>query len=337
MNYKMEKTISYKQEFKLPSDISHEDGQIIFYRPNSYMGVMYIDIKSRRIPVFHIGTEEEMALPYMTINYSFCGKCEFLLKNGAATYLDTGEYAIDYGTALPDNESYYYPRAEYKGLELFLFPCPQLDLALSLHGMENTLSTALGTRFQKLQEPFISKASPQFQRAIESMLDDVLLSPTPDLLLLDSSRFLQLLEKESSGDVPPRVYYSSSQVQIARKAMDILTDDLSKRHSAAWLASSFGISETCLKNYFRGVYGRGYSELLNEIRMKKAAELILENKMKIAQISDAVGFATQSRFARAFKNYYGMAPLEFKRTANLKPPKTGPPEIFFKDPQNHNL
>ena len=65
------------------------------------------------------------------------------------------------------------------------------------------------------------------------------------------------------------------------------------------------------------VYGRGYSELLNEIRMKKAAELILKNSMKISEISDAVGFATQSRFAKAFKNYYGAAPLEYKRKHNL--------------------
>ena len=87
---------------------------------------------------------------------------------------------------------------------------------------------------------------------------------------------------------------------------------------AFFLAKHFGISETSLKNYFRGVYGRGYSELLNEIRMKKAAELILNNSMKISQVSDAVGFATQSRFAKAFKNYYGAAPLEYKRKHNLK-------------------
>jgi len=46
--------------------------------------------------------------------------------------------------------------------------------------------------------------------------------------------------------------------------------------------------------------------------------LILNNSMKISQVSDAVGFATQSRFAKAFKNYYGAAPLEYKRKHNLK-------------------
>ena len=138
-----------------------------------------------------------------------------------------------------------------------------------------------------------------------------------NLLAVDVSRWLQVLCSKRDAVETNRVYYSGSQIQIARKTMDILTEDLSKRYSAATLAKHFGISETSLKNYFQGVYGRGYSELLNEIRMKKAAELILKNSMKISEISDAVGFATQSRFAKAFKNYYGAAPLEYKRKHNL--------------------
>lgn len=56
---------------------------------------------------------------------------------------------------------------------------------------------------------------------------------------------------------------------------------------------------------------------MNEIRRKKAAELILKNSMKISEISDAVGFATQSRFAKAFKNYYGLHRLNISAKHNL--------------------
>lgn len=147
--------------------------------------------------------------------------------------------------------------------------------------------------------------------------DDIEADADMNLLAVDVSRWLQVLCSKRDAVETNRVYYSGSQIQIARKTMDILTEDLSKRYSAATLAKRFGISETSLKNYFQGVYGRGYSELLNEIRMKKAAELILKNSMKISEISDAVGFATQSRFAKAFKNYYGAAPLEYKRKHNL--------------------
>ena len=70
----------------------------------------------------------------MTVNFSFLGKCEVLLKNGGGTYVDTGEYSIDYGTASREADEFYYPRAQYHGMELILYPCPELDKELSLNG-----------------------------------------------------------------------------------------------------------------------------------------------------------------------------------------------------------
>lgn len=72
----------------------------------------------------------------MTVNFSFLGKCEVLLKNGGGTYVDTGEYSIDYGTASREADEFYYPRAQYHGMELILYPCPELDKELSLNGGE---------------------------------------------------------------------------------------------------------------------------------------------------------------------------------------------------------
>jgi AraC-like DNA-binding protein len=96
--------------------------------------------------------------------------------------------------------------------------------------------------------------------------------------------------------------------------MEIITTDLSVRYTAAELAKQFMVSETSIKNYFRGVYGKGYREFINELRMERAAELLLENKHKVSEISEMVGFATQSRFAKAFKNYWDKSPLEYKRS-----------------------
>mgnify|MGYP001234906060 CR=1 FL=1 len=197
-------------------------------------------------------------------------------------------------------------------------PCPELDKELLLNGRNTKMSVELKERFLGRETPFISKADARIEQAVRVIADDIEADADMELLAVDVSRWLQVLCSKKDAVETNRVYYSGSQIQIARKTMDILTEDLSKRYSAATLAKHFGISETSLKNYFRGVYGRGYSELLNEIRMKKAAELILNNSMKISQVSDGVGFATQSRFAKAFKNYYGAAPLEYKRKHNLK-------------------
>ena len=308
----------FKKEFILPSDMGEEDGMILSYRITPELELWYIDIRSRRIPDVSLESAADKEIPFMTVNYSFKGKCELLLKNGEATYLDTGEYAIDYGAACTDKDAFYYPRADYHGLELFLYPGKELDQALSLPGMDQQTTEKLGQRHAGRNEPFIAKANARMVHTMELIAEDVQHGPSRELLALDISRLMQILYEEKEETENIRTYYSGSQVQIVRKAMDILTEDLSKRYSAAELARQFGISETSLKNYFRGVYGRGYSELLNEIRMKQAAEMIREGKSKIAQISDAVGFATQSRFARAFKNYFGISPMEYKRMEILQ-------------------
>ena len=310
--------MSISKKIILHGEMGEKDGMIVSYPIHPDLELWYIDIRSRRLPDVPMKLEVDRGIPFMTVNYSFKGKCELLLKNGEATYLDTGEYAIDYGTACTDKDAFYYPRADYHGVELFLYPGRNLDQALSLHGRRQQMTTKLGQSHEKRKEPFIARASTQIQHACELIAEDVQQEATRELLALDVSRLLHILSTENTETEEPRIYYSGSQVQIVRKALDILTEDLSRRYSAAELAQQFGISETCLKNYFRGVYGRGYSELLTEIRMKKAAELLLAGEMKIAQISDAVGYATQSRFARAFRNYFGAAPLEYKRTENLK-------------------
>lgn len=77
-----------KREVILPSDFSGEKGKVVCYRISSYLELLYIDIRSRRIPEVQIQAYEGEAV--MTVNFSFLGKCEVLLKNGGGTYVDTG-------------------------------------------------------------------------------------------------------------------------------------------------------------------------------------------------------------------------------------------------------
>lgn len=73
-------------------------------------------------------------------------------------------------------------------------------------------------------------------------------------------------------------------------------------HHPAWeLAEEFSISETSLKNYFRGVYGQNVSVYLREIRMNKAGELLATTRLSVAEIAEQVGYLNQSKFASVFQ------------------------------------
>ena len=54
----------------------------------------------------------------------------------------------------------------------------------------------------------------------------------------------------------------------------------------------------------------GYSpnEYIRIIRMKKAAELLLENRYTVAEVSYKVGIMIRSIFSKCFKQQFGVAP-----------------------------
>ncbi len=52
-------------------------------------------------------------------------------------------------------------------------------------------------------------------------------------------------------------------------------------------------------------------EVINITRLKKAAELLAEGDYKIYEISDMVGFSSQSNFARNFQKQFNITPTEY--------------------------
>jgi len=52
-------------------------------------------------------------------------------------------------------------------------------------------------------------------------------------------------------------------------------------------------------------------EVINITRLKKAAELLAEGDYKIYEVSDMVGFSSQSNFARNFQKQFGMTATEY--------------------------
>lgn len=52
-------------------------------------------------------------------------------------------------------------------------------------------------------------------------------------------------------------------------------------------------------------------ELVNIVRLKKAARLIAENHYKLFEISQMVGYSSQSIFGKNFQKHFGMTPIEY--------------------------
>lgn len=123
------------------------------------------------------------------------------------------------------------------------------------------------------------------------------------------------LVRNSMNGIPVISVHSAPRIgrKIGTKLIGITT------HHPAWeLAEEFSISETSLKNYFRGVYGQNISVYLREIRMNKAGELLATTRLSVAEIAEQVGYLNQSKFASVFKKQFGVSPLEYRRSRHLE-------------------
>ncbi len=94
-------------------------------------------------------------------------------------------------------------------------------------------------------------------------------------------------------------------------AKEILTQNLDNPPSLLDLARKVGLNDYKLKLGFRQVLGTTAFGYLQQQRMEKARQLLLESKMSVKQIARTVGYANQSRFAAAFRKQFGMNPKSY--------------------------
>jgi AraC-like DNA-binding protein len=77
-----------------------------------------------------------------------------------------------------------------------------------------------------------------------------------------------------------------------------------------------GMSRMQLHRKLKALSEKSTSEFIRLIRMKKAAEMILNNQGTISEIAYEVGFNDPSYFTKCFRNEFGIPPSEYKDYMN---------------------
>lgn len=84
------------------------------------------------------------------------------------------------------------------------------------------------------------------------------------------------------------------------------------------LAGLMNMSRVTLYRKIKAVSDLSPLELINVIKLKKAAELLAEGDYKIYEISAMVGYSSQSNFARNFQKQFNMTPSEYMNSMQSK-------------------
>lgn len=78
------------------------------------------------------------------------------------------------------------------------------------------------------------------------------------------------------------------------------------------LARIMNVSKPTLYRKIKSISDLSANELINITRLKKAAELLAEGNLKIYEVSDIVGYSSQTNFGRNFIKQFGMTPSHYQ-------------------------
>ncbi len=78
------------------------------------------------------------------------------------------------------------------------------------------------------------------------------------------------------------------------------------------LASFFNYSDRQMARILKDNTGQSFGEIQKKLRLHKAAELLETPGVSAAEIIEAVGYADASTFYKAFKQYYGLNPAQYR-------------------------
>lgn len=107
--------------------------------------------------------------------------------------------------------------------------------------------------------------------------------------------------------------YLSPQAEAIRAIHRQLTEHLDQRVTIQELSRQYHINPSTLKEVFKGVYGMPIAAYMKEYRVRRAMEMLRETDAAVAEIAARVGYESQGKFARAFKEITGSLPTEYRR------------------------
>lgn len=130
-------------------------------------------------------------------------------------------------------------------------------------------------------------------------------------LLISKQR---LKTKFSSEDnfTPSEIVVSSLDEQLLKKAFKVVEENISnEQFDIPFFCSELGVSRTMLFTKIKAWTNFTPNEFIHEIRMKRAAQLLEQNKINISQISYKVGFNNPKYFSKCFQKKFGETPTEY--------------------------
>ncbi len=246
----------------------------------------------------------------LEVGHCRAGRVGWNMKNGTSVYLGPGDLSCHSAVCCADSVM-TYPMKYFEGISV------SIDLESLAGRLPGVLSEA-AIDIRKLREKY---CEPQKSVFISSCPEtDGIFLPLYDLPESLRLPYFQLKAQELllflSRYVPDQkavTKYHSEQTELIRQIHDQLTGNLSRRFTIEELSRQHLINTSTLKEVFKAVYGLPIASYMKEYRIREAMRLLRETDESISSIATRVGYETQGKFTKAFRDVAQVLPSEYRK------------------------
>lgn len=139
---------------------------------------------------------------------------------------------------------------------------------------------------------------------------DILKVQVQRLISLKQSIYSKYLKETTL--IPPDSVTNKLDDDFMKRVLAFIEDNLTNSDlSVDQLANCVSLSKVQTYRKVKAISGLSIVEFIRTVRLKKAAQLILEGHLNFSEISFETGFSTPSYFSKCFHDHFGKTPSEF--------------------------
>lgn len=245
------------------------------------------------------------------INYCKSGQVVWDMENGNHIYLNPGDFSLHTMKACT-NSVLNFPGGMYQGLTVCIDLQETADNPPELLNGNDIFETILPEKFFQTDTPVFLAGNEH----TESIFSGFYNQPEALQLSYQKIKVLELLLYLAKMEFTPKnrlTEYQSGQLEVIRRIHDQILLHMEQRITIEELSRQYLINPTTLKNAFKSVYGTSIAAHIKEHRMEQAAKMLKETDKSIAEIAQAVGYDSQSKFTAAFKAFFQVLPRDYRK------------------------
>lgn len=119
-------------------------------------------------------------------------------------------------------------------------------------------------------------------------------------------------EKEETEQEPKGDSESTAGSFIVKNALEYMENHYADKITLSELADKMYVSQWHLSKLLNKHTKKSFSELLNEIRVKEAKQLLKDPSLRVGDVAEMIGFLDIAHFSRVFKKCTGMSANEYR-------------------------